>query len=529
MKTTPVFLGFLIFITLVFLVSPVSADKPVASYISNVSSGSIPLSVQFVDSSLNSPTSWTWLFGDGGTSTSQNPTHTYTMAGSYTVTLIAKNTAGSDTLTKTGYITATKSASVPDVSFIANVTSGSVPFSVQFLDSSSQTPTAWVWSFGDGGTSTLSNPVHTYTTEGVYTVTLTATNSAGSNTLSQTGYITATKVTDSPDPLFKSTITSGYAPLNVQFVDASSNSPSAWVWSFGDGSTSSLQNPSHTYSTAGSYTVTLTAINSAGSNTVSQTGYITVEAAIPVSSFTANVTSGVKPLAVQFTDTSTNAPTGWYWSFGDGGTATQQNPVYTFSTAGTYAVSLGASNSAGSNSTTVSGYITVTNSASPPEASFTSDIQSGSAPLTVQFTDTSTNTPTGWYWTFGDGIQSTLQNPSHTYTKSGTYSVSLRAVNTGGYTTNTQSAYITVSASTATATLTPVSTTVAPIANTATVSPAATPIAAGTSAQPVPEGLPSWTLPLTGVVILVLVISALVLRARGRSKGGKRRSGGRDL
>ena len=529
MKTTPVFLGFLVLITMIFLVSPVSADKPVASYISNVSSGSIPLSVQFMDSSFNSPTSWTWLFGDSGTSTSQNPAHTYTTAGTYTVTLIATNSAGSDTLTKAGYITATKAVSVPAIFFIANVTTGSVPFSVQFLDSSTNSPTAWVWSFGDGGTSTLSNPVHTYALEGTYTVTLTATNSAGSNTSSQTGYITANKVTDSPEPLFKSTVTSGYAPLNVQFVDASSNSPTAWVWSFGDGGTSTLQNPAHTYTTAGSYTVTLTATNPAGSNTVSRTGYITIEAAIPVSSFTANVTSGVKPLAVQFTDTSTNAPTGWYWSFGDGGTSTLQNPVYTFNSVGTYAVSLGTLNSAGSNTTTMSGYITVTNVAPSPVASFTSDRQSGSAPLTVQFTDTSTNSPTGWQWSFGDGIQNTEQNPSHTYMKSGTYTVSLMTVNTGGYTTTTQPGYITVSVPVATATLTPVSTTISPTQNTATVQPTETQTAAETIAPPGSEGLPSWILPLIGVVILVLVISALVLHAGGRSRGKKRRSRGRDL
>ena len=206
-----------------------------ASFISNVSSGNTPLTVQFIDSSLNSPTSWTWLFGDSGTSTSQNPTHTYATAGSYTVTLIATNAAGSDTLTKMGYITATKATSVPVASFVTNVTSGSVPLSVQFLDSSNNSPIAWVWSFGDGGSSTLSNPVHTYTTAGTYTVTLTATNSAGSNTISQAKYITANLVTDAPGPLFKSTVNSGYAPLNVQFVDASSNAPTAWIWSFGDG------------------------------------------------------------------------------------------------------------------------------------------------------------------------------------------------------------------------------------------------------------------------------------------------------
>ncbi len=172
----------------------------------------------------------------------------------------------------------------------------------------------------------------------------------------------------------------------------------------------------HTYTTAGTYTVTLTATNSAGSNTVSQTGYITVQAAVPVSSFTANVTSGVKPLTVQFTDTSTNVPTGWYWTFGDGGVSTSQNPVYTFSSGGTYAVSLGVSNTAGSNTTTMPGYITVTNSVPLPTTSFTADIQSGTAPLTVLFTDTSGNSPTGWQWSFGDGTLSTEENPSYTYT-----------------------------------------------------------------------------------------------------------------
>ena len=95
--------------------------------------------------------------------------------------------------------------------------------------------------------------------------------------------------------LFKSTVTSGYEPLTVQFVDASTNSPNSWVWSFGDGSTSTLQNPSHTYTSAGTYAVTLTATNAMGSNTVTQPGYITVNAAVPVSSFTANVTSGANP------------------------------------------------------------------------------------------------------------------------------------------------------------------------------------------------------------------------------------------
>jgi len=359
----------------------------------------------------------------------------------------------------------------------------------------------------------------------MYTVTLTVTNSAGSNTTSLTNYITATQVTDTPLALFKSTVTTGYEPLTVQFVDASSNSPNSWVWSFGDGSTSTIQNPVHTYTIPGTYTVTLTATNAIGSNTVTQPSDITVNAAIPLSSFTANVTSGVKPLTVQFTDTSNNTPTGWYWTFGDGGTSTSENPVYTFSSVGSYAVSLGATNSAGSNTTTIPAFITVTNAASPPITSFIADIQSGTAPLTVQFTDTSGNSPIGWQWSFGDGILSTDQNPSHTYTQSGTYSVSLTAVNSGGHNTTTMPGFITVSAPFVTPTPTQVIPTVSQTMGTTTEQPTET----QTAAPPASSGTsPSWTLPLIGIVILVLAVIALLLHAKGRS-GGRRRSRGRDL
>ena len=154
--------------------------------------------------------------------------------------------------------------------------------------------------------------------------------------------------------------------MTVQFVDSSTNSPNSWVWSFGDGRTSTLQNPAHTYAAAGSYTVTLTVSNAMGSNTVSQPGYITVNAAIPVASFIANVTSGINPLGVQFTDTSNNTPTGWYWTFGDGGTSTTpESDAYIYQRR-VLRISLGATNTAGSNTTTMPAFITVSNAASPP-------------------------------------------------------------------------------------------------------------------------------------------------------------------
>jgi PKD repeat protein len=116
--------------------------------------------------------------------------------------------------------------------------------------------------------------------------------------------------------------------------------------------------PTHTYSTAGTYSVSLTVSNATGSASASKTNYIVV--AVPLTAdFTASPTSGTAPLAVSFTDVSTGAPTSWSWNFGDGNTSTQQNPTHTYSTAGTYSVSLTVSNATGSATASKTNYIVV--------------------------------------------------------------------------------------------------------------------------------------------------------------------------
>lgn len=175
-------------------------NPPVAAFSGTPTSGYAPLTVVFTDASTNNPTSWAWTFGDGGTSTAQNPSHTYTAAGTYTVTLTASNAYGSDSETKTGYITVTTQPTNPPVAaFSGTPTSGDVPLTVVFTDASTNNPTSWSWTFGDGGTSTAQNPSHTYTTAGTYTVVLTATNAYGSDSETKTGYITVNAVTASCD------------------------------------------------------------------------------------------------------------------------------------------------------------------------------------------------------------------------------------------------------------------------------------------------------------------------------------------
>jgi PKD repeat protein len=169
---------------------------PNASFSGTPLSGTVPLVVQFDDTSVGSPTSWSWSFGDGGTSTLENPSHTYTAAGTYSVSLTAANSHGNDTETKPGYVTATEQPELI-ADFTASPLSGTAPLTVTFTDGSTGSPVSWSWDFGDSDSTnaTMQNPVHTYASAGIYTVSLTATNAAGSDTEGKMAYVTVTSST----------------------------------------------------------------------------------------------------------------------------------------------------------------------------------------------------------------------------------------------------------------------------------------------------------------------------------------------
>lgn len=167
---------------------------PVVDFTALPLTGPAPLSVAFTDRSTNNPNLWAWNFGDGNFvgNTTQNPTHLYTSSGTYTVSLIATNGGGSNTVTRAGYIVVTQQA--PVANFTGTPVTGPAPLSVSFTDASTNSPTSWVWNFGDGNFTgnTTQNPTHLYTSSGIYTVSLNATNAGGSNTYSRTNYVTTT-------------------------------------------------------------------------------------------------------------------------------------------------------------------------------------------------------------------------------------------------------------------------------------------------------------------------------------------------
>jgi len=212
--------------------------------------------------------------------------------------------------------------------------------------------------------------------------------------------------------------------LDVAFVDKSTGDPSDWTWDFGDGHAGTRQSPTHTYATAGDYQVTLSV--KTGDNTDVKTKTVTVAAvAAPAAAFSSSQDHG--SLSVHFTDESTGDATSWAWDFGDGSTATRQNPAHTYAKAGDFRVKLTVKNAGGSDSKT--DQVTV-KPVPAPVADFTSSQVKGS--LDVGFTDNSTGSPTAWAWDFGDGSNGTRQNPTHTYTKAGDYVVKLTVRNPAG-------------------------------------------------------------------------------------------------
>ncbi|MCA9994880.1 MAG: PKD domain-containing protein [Anaerolineales bacterium] len=244
--------------------------------------------------------------------------------------------------------------------FSAVPLSGEAPLLVNFTDESTSTPTSWQWDFGDGTSSTSQNPSHTYTNVGVYTVKLTVFKDAVSASETKTNYITVTAPVEPPIANFEADNQCGPNPLTVQFTDLSTGNPNSWLWNFGDGSTSTSQHPSHTYTALGSYTVSLTVSNSVGNDTESKTNYILVDTVCSlVADFAASPQSGSVPLTVQFNDLSQGNPTGWQWSFGDGSSSNAQNPVHTYTQPGFYTVSLTATNATSSDSETKTSYIVV--------------------------------------------------------------------------------------------------------------------------------------------------------------------------
>ncbi|MCB9232296.1 MAG: PKD domain-containing protein [Bacteroidia bacterium] len=369
---------------------------PIGSAFSYTVNGTV---VSFADQSSSNPTNWYWDFGDGQYAYTQNPSHNYYSNGAFTVCMTAWNNCDADTLCQQIVV----NCLLPNGGYSYSVSGNTVTF----LDQSGNGASQWLWIFDDGSTSTLQNPVHTYSQPGTYHVCVEAWSSCGMDSVCQQITIGC--------PSIVAAFSSSVSGSTVSFNDLSTNNPTNWYWDFGDGQYAYTQNPNHTYANNGVYTVCMTAWNSCDSDTLCQ--QVTVNCALPTGGFT-YVNNG---LTYSFTSQAGNGANQFYWNFGDGSYATSQNATHTYSQPGTYVVCLTAYNSCGYDSTCQ----TITIGCPPISAAFGYNV-SGSV---VNFFDQSTNNPTYWYWNFGDGQYAYTQNPTHTYANNGVYTVCMTAWN----------------------------------------------------------------------------------------------------
>ncbi len=247
---------------------------PKADFTAAPTSGNMPLNVQFTDTSSSIITSWEWDFDNDSIidSTIQNPSFIYATNGLYTVSLTVTGPGGSNTETKTDYITVIIPPPVAD--FTAVPLNGDAPLDVQFTDASTGNITTWEWDFDNDSIvdSFVQNPPpFTYNNPGRYTASLTVTGPGGSNTMTKVDYITVTPIAD-----FTALPLNGLAPLNVQFTDTSIGTITTWEWDFDNDSIvdSAMQNPTYPYNNPGTYTVSLKVTGPAGSHTTTKVDYI---------------------------------------------------------------------------------------------------------------------------------------------------------------------------------------------------------------------------------------------------------------
>ncbi len=377
--------------------------------------GCAPLTVNLIHFTAGD-TALYWTLGDGNVSLSADLAHTYSQPGTYTITLEAFGC---------GYDSYSQSVTVfpaPQPAFTVAPQGTCIGGEFTFTNT---TPgiSGSQWSFGDGATSTLTSPVHSYATSGSFPVTLTVTSALNGCTASVTQLV---NVSITPVAAFTPTPSNGCIDLQVAFSNQST-SAGFYQWSFGDGNTSALAEPFHTYTQAGTYTVTLIAENVNGcSDTISAN---VVAHPLPTALFTlSQAQSCTSPVTVQASNASQGA-IGYDWDLGNGQSSQLNQPAITFDGPGTYSVSLTATNQFGCTDThTVDFTVHPT-----PLAAFTAQPQPACAGRPITFINQSQNAA-AFRWRFGDGAQSQADSPLHSYAQPGQYTITLIAIGAGGCT-----------------------------------------------------------------------------------------------
>jgi gliding motility-associated-like protein len=401
-----------------YLDTIVVKPTPIATFGTSVSTGCSPLSVNFLNTSIGSPTNFIWSFGDGSFSTQPNPSHVFTTPTNdttFNVMLIAINDCGSDTTYFPIYVLPNTVTSF----FNTNPTSGCSPLDVDFTNFSLGS-TTYYWNFGDGQVSNTQSPSHVYTGAGNYTAQLIASNGCAYDTSN-------ISITVFPKPNVSFNVQQNTLCTNENFVFVNSSVQlSNVVWSFGDGTGSTLYSPTHDYSTAGTFVVSL--VGSSALNGCLDTAYQTINVIQgPDLQYDEYVFEGCLPQTIQFNELS-NTATSAVWDFDDGTQGIGPSATHTFTSAGTFAPVVIAQNAFGCADTAT---FTVIIHPNPIAAFQLSDVAICDLPVDIS-TNNLSQGAVSYSWDFDNGTTSVLNAPQITYVQSGMYEVSLIAYNQFG-------------------------------------------------------------------------------------------------
>ncbi len=418
-----------------------AGTKPVADFTVDKPSVCASTPVQFIDKSIGTVTSWNYNFGDGlSTSGSPNPTHLFTKIGSNNVTLYISNKGCSgDPKTIANIVTV-----LPPIAGFAFTYNCANPLQVQFTDQSQQ-PDSWQWNFGDNKTDNTAKPIHTYTSSGTYQVVLTAANNNGC-TSNDTAIIS---VSDEKPSLIMQP-SNGFICRNDS-IRLSAVSPSGsivkYTWNLGDGS--ALTNDStvsHTYTRSNDYNpfVTVQYLNKCSRDIYFATP---LHVYGPTANFSFVQNGTCLPLDVAFTNNSTAdnlhpiTSTSWIYGNGEEDNNTSISHIHTYQTGGSFTPKLAIMDAIGCTDSFTSLQPIIAKGVMPL---FTYAIKQDCKSAVVNFTNTSTlynDAIASYQWDFGDGKFSSLLNPLHTYSATGSYTVSLTITTTGGCTVTTKQVF----------------------------------------------------------------------------------------
>ncbi|MDR2855967.1 MAG: PKD domain-containing protein, partial [Methanomicrobiales archaeon] len=495
-----------------------------SSFFGTPQEGTAPLTVLFTDTSDGDVNTWMWDFGDSMSSRQKDPMHQYNDPGYYSVTLTISGPKGTDTITRVGYIfvsepklqerndvsslvfgnpyentpildekldnthnqekdveerekaiqsvtstitpeptplleetpittqldslfyaspeSSTEGSEEEPVSpsqlipphavFTVEPFTGMVPLTVTFIDISTGSIKERVWSFGDKTESGEAIVEHTYKKAGKYPVSLMVTGYDGTMDRSS-GFITVFSLPDPPVPKITCS-TMEVSKITCEAMVSPEAGDVSWLWEFGDGRTSTEQNPVHTYETLGTYMVSVTAIDA-----YEQTGFGSIEVNLELPPLDATFTYEIDyqdPMTVTFIGDG-EAKT-WNWEFGDGKTGTGQNIKHSYNMAGEMNVTLTVADAVQEKQLSQKLLIYTP----PIDVDFAITLIDAKKPFTVSFLDRSYGPIATWQWYFGDGRTSKEQNPVHTYNETGEYTVQLIITSQYGETKTEQVRFI---------------------------------------------------------------------------------------